>query len=67
MDALKIFHDPNGRTLTIWFDDPEKEHASEETGDEIVIIKDQNGHVIGLEYLNYQPTTDPLQVELVEA
>lgn len=68
MDTLKIFHDPKGRTLTIWFDDPEKEHASEETGDELIIIKDQNGHIIGLEHLNYEPPTrDPLQVELVEA
>lgn len=67
MDALKIFHDPHGRTLTIWFDDPEKEHSSEETGDEVVMIKDQDGRVIGVEHLNYSPTSDPLQVELVEA
>jgi len=33
MAALKVAHDPEGRTLTVWFDDPEKEHVAEETGD----------------------------------
>lgn len=67
MDALKIHHDPRGRTLTVWFDDPDKEHSSEETGDEVVIIKDRDGRVIGFEHLNYAPSSDPLEVELVEA
>lgn len=67
MDALKICHDPRGRTLTVWFDDPSKEQSSEETGEEVVLIKDGEGRVIGVEHLNYTPLSDPLEVELVEA
>lgn len=68
MDVLKIYHDPKGHTLTVWFDDPDKEHAPEETGDEVVLIKDREGGVIGFELLNYEPSSPgSLQVELAEA
>ncbi len=68
MDVVKIYHDPRGHTLTVWFDDPEKEHASEETGDEVVLIKDMDGRVIGFELLNGEPSTSgPIKVELAEA
>lgn len=67
MDALKIHHDHHGRTLTILFDDPQKEHFSEERGEEILIIKDRDGRVIGLGHLNHVPSSDPLEVERVEA
>lgn len=68
MDVLKIYHDPRGRTLTVWFDDPEKEHAAEETGDQVVLIKDREGQVIGFELLDYEPSSPgPLEVELAEA
>lgn len=68
MDVLKIYHDPEGHTLTVWFDDPAKEHAAEETGDEVVLIKDKEGRVIGFELLNYEPSSPgSLQVELAEA
>jgi uncharacterized protein YuzE len=53
MAALKVVHDPEGRTLTVWFDDPHKEHVAEETGEEVVLIKDREGRVIGFERLNY--------------
>lgn len=68
MDALRICHDSEGRTLTVWFDDPSKEHVAEEAGDEVILIKDREGRVIGFERLNYTPPpTRPLQVDLVEA
>lgn len=68
MDVLRIYHDTEGRTLTVWFDDPSKEEAAEETGEEVILIKDRHGHVIGFERLNYTPPpTGPLQIELVEA
>lgn len=68
MDILKIYHDPEGRTLTVWFDEPTKEHAAEETGGEVVLIKDREGQVIGFELLNSEPSSPgPLQVELAEA
>lgn len=43
MAALRICYDREGKTLTVWFDDPEKEFVAEETGDEIILIKDQGG------------------------
>ncbi len=42
-----------GNTVDIWFDDPKKEVISEETGEEIILKKDKNNNVIGLEKLNY--------------
>ena len=64
MAALKIYYDAHGKTLTVWFDDPEKEFSAEETGEEIVLIKDRNGRVIGFERLNYAVSDDlPLAIE----
>jgi hypothetical protein len=42
-----------GNTITVWFDDPRKESIWEEIGDDVVLIKDQEGRVIGFERLNY--------------
>lgn len=53
MKPIKIFFDKVGNTLNVWFDDPQKEHVSEETSEEIVLIKDKKGKVIGFEVLNY--------------
>jgi len=53
MDEIKIFHDRQGKTLTIWFGDPEKESICEETSEEVILIKDEAGTVIGFEKLNY--------------
>lgn len=53
MEKIKVVHDTKGHTLTVWFDDPAKEHVCEETSEEIVLIKDVGGRVIGFEMLNY--------------
>lgn len=53
MAELTVYHDTVGRTLTVWFDRPDREHVCEETGDEVILIKDQAGKVIGFEKLNY--------------
>jgi hypothetical protein len=34
-----IFHDREVQTLTVWFTDPSLEHVSEETGDEVVLMR----------------------------
>ena len=57
MDAIKVIHDAAGHTLTIWLDDPAKEAICEETPDEVVVMKDGSGRVIGFEVLNYRPAT----------
>jgi hypothetical protein len=56
MEKLKVIHDVVGHTLTVWFDDPSKEHVCEETPEEVVIIKDVQGHLIGFELLHYRTT-----------
>lgn len=63
MDQVKVFYDAIGHTLTVWFDDPELEHISEETGEEIVLMKDRDGRVIGFEKLNFSPS-DPEHLKL---
>lgn len=52
MEKIKVFYDKEGQTLTVWFDDPSKEYICEETGDEVILIKDKAGKVIGFERLN---------------
>ncbi len=54
MDQVRVFYDHEGETLTVWFDDPEKEVVAEETGDEVVLMKDRDGRVIGFEKLNFR-------------
>ena len=55
MKPIKLFFDKKGNTLNVWFDDPAKESVSEETSEEIIIVKDKKGKVIGIEVLNYLP------------
>ena len=55
MAQVKVFYDELGKTLTVWFGNPLEEHICEETGDEIVLMKDRTGKVIGFEKLNFAP------------
>jgi len=52
---IKLFFDPVGNTLTVWFGDPDQEYMSEETGDDVILMKDRKGLVIGFEKLNFVP------------
>jgi uncharacterized protein DUF2283 len=63
MAELKVFHDREGQTLTVWFADPSQEYVCEETGDEVVLMKDRAGRVIGFEKLNFSvPESDSVRV-----
>ena len=53
MASLRVYYDAEGKTLTVWFGDPSQEYVAEETGDEVILIKDREGHVIGFERLNF--------------
>ena len=53
MAQVKVFYDRIGNTLTVWFGNPEDEVICEETGNEVVLMKDESGCVIGFEKLNY--------------
>lgn len=56
MAEVKVFYDRAGSTLTVWFGDPRDEYVCEETGDEVVLMKDKAGQVIGFEKLNFSVT-----------
>ena len=53
MAQIKVYYDQAGNTLTVWFGDPQEEHLCEETGEEVILMKDKKGQVIGFEKLNF--------------
>ncbi len=64
MDSVKVFYDRKGSTLTVWFGDPETEYVSEETGDEVILMKNREGQVIGFEKFHFSvPANQKLQVD----
>ncbi len=58
MGTVKVHYDQEGNTLTVWFDDPAREHLCENVDDEVILIKDRRGKVIGFERFNYLPKKD---------
>ena len=44
MDKILIYWDREGNTLNVWFDTPQKEHICEETGNEVILVKDKQGN-----------------------
>ena len=63
MAEVKVFYDKVGNTLTVWFGNPQDEYVSEETGDEVILMKDKLGKVIGFEKLNFLvPQSEQMRV-----
>jgi len=63
MAQVKVYYDQAGNSLTVWFGNPKDEYVCEETGDEVVLMKDKSGQVIGFEKLNFLvPKSSHLQV-----
>jgi hypothetical protein len=72
MEKVRIYFDREGNTLSVWFDDPGKEHVCGESADDVILVKDRRGRVIGFERLNFltakqreQGDGIPLEVQLV--
>jgi len=72
MDKLRVYYDRKGNTLSVWFDDPKKEVVCEESDDDVVLVKDRRGRVIGFERLNFlspkqqqQGVSIPVEVQMV--
>jgi hypothetical protein len=62
---VSVLYDREGRTLTVWFSDRHEEPVCEETGEEVVLMKDAGGRVIGFEKLNFSiPETDRFRVAI---
>ena len=49
---VKVYYDRTADTLTVWFGNPADEYVCEEVGEEVVLMKDRNQHVIGFEKSN---------------
>lgn len=63
MAQVRVYYDQAGNSLTVWFGEPQNEYVCEETGDEVILMKDQAGQVIGFEKLNFVvPQPSHLQV-----
>ena len=72
MDKVRVYFDRAGNSLAVWFDDPAKESVCEEVDDDVVLMKDRRGRVIGFERLNYLPKKSrsegrniPVEVQMV--
>lgn len=62
-----MIHDTLAETLTVWLGDPEQEHTCEETTEEVVLMKDATGRVIGIEWLHYRPSSGGASGLAIEA
>jgi len=49
---LRIYYFKETDSLDIWFDEPEKEELSEEIDDIVLLKKDKEGTVMGLELIS---------------
>jgi uncharacterized protein DUF2283 len=68
MPEIKVFYDREGKTLTVWFPERRQEYVCKETSDGVVLMKDRDGRVIGLEKRNFSvPDSDSLRVVLETA
>ncbi len=47
MERIRVTHDVAGRTLTVWLGDPQQEHISTLTDDEVVVMKSQEDLLAG--------------------
>jgi uncharacterized protein YuzE len=65
MAQIRVTHDPIGETLTIYWDDPEREEICEEVGQGIILIKDAQGEVIGFERLYFKPSNTSQELGVV--
>ncbi len=65
MEKIRVIVNRESNTLDVWFDDPEKEFISEETGEEVILKKDKNNRVFGFEKLNLFPDKENVPIEVL--
>jgi hypothetical protein len=65
MAQVKVIHDPVGETLTVYWDDPEREEVCEEIGNGLILIKDAQGEAIGFERLYFKSKTSSQELGVV--
>jgi len=64
---LIVIHNREMETLDIWFDDPNKEVICEELGEGIILKKDKNNKVIGIEVLYFSKEDVPIEFKALSA
>lgn len=64
LDEVRVFHDAEARTLTVWFGRAEDEAVCEEVGGGVVLSKDGDGVVIGFEKLGFVAEPESLRLVL---
>ena len=69
MEKVRVYYDAIGRTLSVWIGEPKSEDVCEDVGDDMVLMKDAEGHIIGFEKLNVllKPGSQGITVEVVTA
>jgi uncharacterized protein YuzE len=70
MDKVIVYYHKETDTMDIWFGDPVDEYTCEEAGEGIILKKDKEGKVIGIEKLYVVKNLgieQPLPVEVVVA
>ncbi|MFN0243931.1 MAG: DUF2283 domain-containing protein [Planctomycetota bacterium] len=67
MEKVRVYYDGTGKTLTVWFGDPQSEDVCEEADDDTILMKDAHGRIIGFEKLNVPlaPGVKGITVEVV--
>jgi len=70
MDKVTVYYHKETDTMDIWFGNPDDEYICEEAGEGIILKKNKEGRVIGIEKLYVIRTLgikQPLPVEVIVA
>lgn len=67
MDKVRVCYDEQGKALTVWLDEPDREDVCEEADDDTILMKDVHGSIIGFEKLNVtlEPGSHGITVEVI--
>lgn len=53
MAGMDISYGENGKGLTVWFDRPHKASQTEKTDSGMILRKDPEGHIVGVQHEAY--------------
>jgi hypothetical protein len=67
VEKVRVYSDTVGKTLSVWFGDPQSEDVCEEADDDTILMKDAKGWIIGFEKLNVEldPDAPGFTIEVV--
>ena len=66
MGKVRVIRDRIGETLIIWLEDPKEEYICTETGEDVILMKNKNGRVIGAEFLHYSSSSMEFLVKYMD-